>query len=81
MKTPGFLSVGQRDAIKGLILASITAIITGLYTSLQSGHLPATADEWKVIGLSAITAGLSYVTKNFLTNSNDQFLKKETPNA
>ena len=76
MKKAKLFSLKYADLIKGFILAVITAIITGLYTSLQSGLLPG-MPEIKAMLLTGITAGVGYLLKNLLTNSKDQFMKKE----
>ena len=69
----GLFSVGTKDFLKGLILAVITAVITIVYTSVQAGSL---TFDWKVIGTTALSAALAYITKNLLTNNKDQFLKQ-----
>ena len=76
MKTSLF-SIGTKDIVKGIIMAVLTAIITALYTSINAGKFPSTIEDFKVIGLSALSAGLVYIMKNFLTNNNDQFLLKD----
>jgi hypothetical protein len=45
---------------------------------VNSGTFPSTWNDLKPIVLAAISAGLAYILKNWLTNSDDQFLKKET---
>lgn len=52
-----------RDAIKGLVIAVITAVITVVYTSLEAGNLNF---DWKAIGTTALTAALAYIMKNWL---------------
>ena len=69
-----FLSLNSKDFIKGLFIAILTAVITMLYTSIEAGELML---NWKAIGMTAISAALAYITKNLLTNSNGQILKKE----
>jgi Flp pilus assembly protein TadG len=69
-----FLSLNSKDFIKGLFIAVLTAVITMLYTSIEAGELML---NWKAIGMTAISAALAYITKNLLTNSNGQILKKE----
>jgi hypothetical protein len=69
-----FLSLNSKDFIKGLFVAVLTAVITMLYTSIEAGELML---NWKAIGMTAISAALAYITKNLLTNSNGQILKKE----
>lgn len=65
-----------KDALKGCVVAVLSAGLTAVVTVLQSGAFPTTAD-WKNIAMVAVTAGASYILKNFLTNSNDQMLKKD----
>jgi hypothetical protein len=75
MKQSSFLSLNTKDFIKGLLLAVLTTVITIIYNSLQAGDL---TFDWKSIGTTALTTALAYVMKNLLTNSNDQFLGKES---
>ena len=70
-------SIGFKDVIKGLIMAGITAIVAGLYKFLDAGALPSTMADLKPILISGLIAMISYFAKNFLTNSEDQFAKKE----
>ena len=67
-------TLGTKDFIKGLILAVLTAVITVLYNTVQAGTL---VIDWKSVSIAALSAALAYFTKNLLTNSQDQFLKKE----
>lgn len=69
-----FLTLNAKDFLKGLIIAVLTAIITFLYTSIQANNLVL---DWKGMAISALTAGLAYLTKNLLTNSKDTLLSKE----
>lgn len=77
MKNSSFFKWNLKDFIKGLLVAIITTVIGGLYTSLNSGSIPLTWAEWWPILQPGILAGLAYLTKNLLTNSDDKFLKKE----
>lgn len=54
------------DVLKGLLVAIITPVITIIMSSLNAGTL---TFDWKVIGITALTAGLAYLIKNFLTPS------------
>ncbi|CAB5218558.1 hypothetical protein UFOVP217_35 [uncultured Caudovirales phage] len=65
-------NLNVKDFIKGLILSVLTAIVTIIYSSLQSGSLEV---NWKLVATTAITSALSYLVKNLLTNSSDQFMK------
>lgn len=69
-----FLSLNSSDFVKGLVLSVLTTIVTIVYSSLQSGSL---SFDWKSILTAALSSALAYVIKNYLTNSQDQLLKKE----
>lgn len=69
----------SNDLLKGFITAMITVIVTSLYSSIQSGTIPTDWLFWKTQLMLGLGAGLSYLIKNFLTNSDDKFLKKEEP--
>ena len=71
-----FLSLGMKDLIRSVIVASGTAALTVLIPVLQGGGVP-TPENYRVAGLSAIAAGLSYLLKNLFTNSKDQLAKPE----
>jgi len=71
-----FLKLGIKDAIKGLFLAVIMSIVTGLYQVIQAGG-KFDFETLKTIGITAVGVALSYAIKNWLTNSNDEILKKE----
>lgn len=67
-------TLNKSDFLKGLIIAVITAVITILYNTVQVGSL---SFDWKAISTAAASAALAYIMKNLLTNSEDEFLKKE----
>jgi hypothetical protein len=69
-----YLSLNKKDFIKGLVMAVLTAVISVVYTSIESGFLEFNV---KSIVIAALSAALAYIMKNALTNSDDQFLKKE----
>lgn len=69
-----FFTLNTRDFVKGLFIAVITAVITVVYTTIQTGTL---TFDWKVISTTALSAALAYIMKNLFTNSNDQLLKKD----
>ena len=70
--------VDLRDATRGLFVAMATVILMSIYPIIEQGTWP-TVVQLKAIGLSGLAAGVAYIIKNFLTNSKDQMLKKETP--
>ena len=71
-----FLNLKKSDFWKGLILAVLTAILSGLIVVLQSGSDFKTINFYPIWSSAGI-AFCSYIIKNLLTNSSDQFLKKE----
>lgn len=71
-----FLKLDTQDLVKGFVVAFLSAALTGLVATLDSGALPTIA-ELKQSGIVGLTAGLSYLLKNLLTNSQDELLKKE----
>lgn len=75
MKSALFTLVSA-DLLKGLIVAVLTAVVSAIYTAIQAGGFPT---DWKPILLAAAGAGLAYILKNFLSNSDGQFMKKENP--
>lgn len=76
MKSTGLFKLSTKDLLKGLITTVLTTILSGVYSSLTSG-LPTTVAQWTPIAITGITAGVGYLGKNLLTNSNDQFMKAE----
>lgn len=72
--TSTFLSLNKKDFIKGLVVAVLSAVISVLYNTIENGSLEFNI---KSIVISALSAALAYIMKNALTNSDDQFLKKE----
>lgn len=78
----GFLSLGKSDLIKGAIMAALAIIVAGateILTGLSAVPpvYPSTATLTH-LGVSGLTTFGIYILKNWLTNSNDQFLKAET---
>lgn len=77
MKNAKQFSINAKDVIKGFITSILTVIVTMLMTLVNTGVFPTTLTEWKPILLAALGAGLAYILKNWLTNSDDRFLKQE----
>lgn len=67
-------TLNKADFVKGLVIAVLTGIITAAYTTVQNDSLQF---DWKAITIAALSAAFAYITKNLLTNSNDEFLKKD----
>lgn len=71
-----FLRLNSRDFINGIIITVICTFITGIYQLFASGG----NINWltiKPVLIAAIGSGLSYLTKNLLSNSKGDFLKSE----
>jgi hypothetical protein len=65
-----FLSLNLNDLLKGFIVAAFAAIGTAILPLLESGTLPTLANLGAA-GIAGLTAGLAYLAKNFLSNSNN----------
>jgi uncharacterized membrane protein len=71
-----FLKLNSRDFINGLIVAMFCTFITGFYQLIANDGVI----NWltiKPVVIAAIGSGVSYLTKNLLTNSKGQFMKGE----
>jgi hypothetical protein len=65
-----------RDLANGLLIAFLAALLDGIIKILDSGAV----FEWptlKPVLIAGISAALSYLLKNLLTNSRNQLLRKE----
>lgn len=58
------MSLDLRDAVKGLIVASITPVFTIIESSLHAGTLTL---NWTSIGYTAAAAGGAYLLKNYFS--------------
>lgn len=71
-----FLHLNSRDFYKGLIVIILCTFITGIYQVIANGGVL----NWvtlKPVVIAAAGAGISYLTKNLLTNSQGDFMKVE----
>ena len=68
MNQSPFGKLNLRDLLNGLVVAFLTASLTGLITILDSGVLP-TLEQLKSAGLAGLVASLAYLLKNLVTNS------------
>jgi hypothetical protein len=76
MKQSKLFKLGFNDMIKGLIVTIIMVSGSSLTAILSTGAVPSVA-TLKIIGLSSIGAGLSYLIKNIFTNSNGEIAAPE----
>lgn len=65
------------DALKGLIVAIVGFILTGIYQAIDAETIMWTWAFFKPILLGGLGSGLAYLIKNVLTNSLGQPLKAE----
>jgi hypothetical protein len=72
-----FLRLNSRDFIKGLIVTMFCTFLTGFYQIIANNGVI----NWltiKPVVIAAVGSGVSYLTKNLLTNSKGQFMRRET---
>lgn len=65
-KVSKFFSLNGQDIFKGLVITVLTAALTVVYSSLQSGTF---CLDPKQVATTALTAGVAYLLKNLGTNS------------
>lgn len=70
-----FLKINILDLVKGAITAAFAAILAIVYPIVESGSL---VFDWNSIWKAALIAAVSYLLKNFFTNSDGQMFKKES---
>ena len=70
MNISKLFSLGWNDAVKGLVVAILSGVLTFIYETLTTG----TVIDWQQVSVIAITAGISYLIKNFFTTQDGKFL-------
>lgn len=78
MENSGFFKLNWADFGKGLIVAVLTAFLTGLVQTLENGALPS-GEQLKVAGIMAASAGVAYLVKNLFTNKEGVPFKTDPP--
>ena len=71
-----FLTLDYRDLLHGLVMAFLTALLTGIIDLLQKGAV----FDWpsvRVILIAGVSAALSYLLKCLLSNSRNQLFSPE----
>lgn len=71
-----FLKLNSKDFFRGLLIAVVTALITGLINVLDNGAV-FTWDTIKPVLIAGLSSALSYLLKCLATNSQDQMFKRE----
>ena len=61
-------SLGINDLIKGLIMTILSGVLATAYQLLIEVGLDWTADDFKEVLIIALTAGISYLLKNYFTD-------------
>jgi|APGre2960657404_1045060.scaffolds.fasta_scaffold214528_1 hypothetical protein len=76
MSKSKFFTLNWGDLKKSLQIVVISTAIPAVVVILNEGRFPV-LDDIKTIGLISLGAWISYLTKNLLTNSQDEFLSDE----
>lgn len=76
MAASKFLGLNVSDAVKGVFMAFVAAILTAIYAAISDGDWPSKAELIDSLRVG-LTASLAYVLKNLFTNSDGEVLKKE----
>ena len=71
-----FLTLDWKDFSRGLLIAFLTAVLTGIINILDTGAV-FTWVTLKPVLIAGISAALSYLLKCLATNSQDQMFKRE----
>ena len=71
-----FLTLDWKDYSRGLLIAFLTAVLTGVINILDTGAVFTWATVKPVL-IAGISAALSYLLKCLATNSQDQMFKRE----
>ena len=73
-----FLKLTSNDYFKGFVMVLLTTALSPIQSLLESGTLP----DLNTLGgyfVAGLTAGVAYLLKNFLTNSQGKILTPEPP--
>jgi len=71
-----FLTLDWKDFSRGLLIAFLTAVLTGVINLLDTGAV-FTWVTLKPVLIAGISAALSYLLKCLATNSQDVMFKRE----
>lgn len=66
MKTSNLFSLDWQDIAKGFAIAVVGAVLTAVQNVVSAGSFDL---KWQQIVSVAVTAGVSYLLKNFFTSS------------
>jgi hypothetical protein len=71
-----FLTLDWKDFSRGLLIAFLTAVITGIINILDNGAV-FTWVTLRPVLIAGVSAALSYLLKCLATNSQDQMFRRE----
>lgn len=77
MKRSNFLRLNAQDLFRGMLMAFLTALMTGLLQLFQTGPFVLDWPTFQPIVFASLAAMLSYFIKNYLTNSEGQLARGE----
>lgn len=75
-KPARLFSLDWKDVKKGIVTAVIVGALSVVAPAATAGTL-FTIAVWKAAGMGAAAGLVGYLAKNFLTNSEDDFMTKE----
>ncbi len=75
-----FFRLNRRDFLHGLLIAVLTALLTGVINILDAGAIFTWATIRPVL-IAALSAALSYLLKCLATNSQNRMFTREPPLA
>lgn len=74
-------SIGKSSAFKAFIMFLLSSLISivgdAILQEINNGSYSFAAIHWKEIGMAVLATVLAYLKKEFLTNGNGEFLKKD----
>ena len=71
-----FLTLDWKDFSRGLLIAFLTAVLTGVINILDAGAV-FTWVTVKPVLIAGVSGALAYLLKCLMTNSQDQMFKRE----
>lgn len=74
MNTSSLFHLNLSDLAKGVAVIVIGAVLGALQQAVSAHGLDVTAYDWNGILQFAVAAGFTYLTKNFLSNSDGKVL-------
>lgn len=73
MNTSNMFSLNVQDLAKGLIVAVIAAVVTTLANAMNVPGFDFETFNWSTLLSVAVSAGIGYLSKNFLSDSSGKF--------